>query len=125
MPRVFAITKEEELLKELNKALGCSQDLQFSSYVTPLKLIENYTSMHSELVIVDLDLLGDQATHLMNVLRNIKKNVQFILILSPDKMPICSEAISLGVISYILKPCSGKNLSNLILSTLNKLKVHN
>jgi response regulator of citrate/malate metabolism len=82
-------------------------------------------SLHSELVILDLDLLGEQVTHLMNVLRNIKKNVQFILILSTDKMPICPEAISLGVISYILKPCSAKNLGNLIQSTLNKLKVHN
>jgi len=72
------------------------------------------------LVILDIDLLSEQVLKLINILQSIKRNSQIILVLSKDKMAICSAAFSLGIVSYLVKPVSTRNMYDVISTALQK-----
>jgi response regulator of citrate/malate metabolism len=118
MERVLILTENEELFYKLKKKFSEGLEIQIVTCTDSLNLIENYTSQHTELVILDIDMLKNGVSKLINILRSIKKNVQIILILSKTNMSICSEVLSLGVVSYLIKPVSVDNLSKIVLATL-------
>lgn len=118
MERVLVLTEDEELFIKFKKKIREGLEIQIVTCPDSLNLIENYTSQHTELVILDIDMLKNGVSKLINILRSIKKNVQIILILSKANMSLCSEVLSLGVVSYLIKPVSVDNLSKIVLATL-------
>jgi response regulator of citrate/malate metabolism len=122
MERVLVLTEDEQLFFKLKKKFREGPEIQIVTCTDSLNLIENYTSQHSELVILDIDMIKTGVGKLINILRSIKKNVQFILILSKENMSICSDVLSLGVVSYLIKPVSIDNLGKIVLATL-KIKI--
>ena len=118
MTRVLALSREKEIFTDVRTRMREKPKFELRTYSDTVNLIENFISFHTQLVILDLDLLDRQILKLINVLRVINKEVKIILVLSQDKMSVCSKAVSLGVISYLIKPVSSTNLSKLILSTL-------
>jgi response regulator of citrate/malate metabolism len=55
---------------------------------------------------------------MIQVLKNINGDSKIVLVLSPENMPICSAALSLGVLSYQIKPLSPENVTEIISSIL-------
>lgn len=118
MNRILALSKEKKLFSEIQTGLNKNIPLELITFPDTLNLIEKYVSIHIQLVILDIDLLNGQLVKLINILRSINKNVKIILISSKDKLPVCSKALSLGILSYLLKPVSVTSLTNLILSSM-------
>ncbi len=118
MERILALTNEKELFSGIQEKIQDRTEIDIKTCIDNLNLIEKFVSQHTELVILDIDLLKDRVIKLINILRAINKNLKIILILSNDKMSICSTVLSLGVVSYLIKPVSIDNLSKIISATL-------
>jgi len=122
MDRILALTNEKELFSEIQEKIQDRTEIDIITCMDNLNLIEKFVSQHTELVILDIDLLNEKVIKLINILRAINKNLKIILMLSNDKMSICSLALSLGVVSYLVKPVSNDNLTKIISATL-KIKI--
>ena len=118
MERILALTTEKDLFTGIQEKIQDNADIDIKTCIDNLNLIEKFVSQHTELVILDIDLLKEKVIKLINILRSINKNLKIILILSNDKMSICSGALSLGVVSYLIKPISINNLAKIISATL-------
>lgn len=118
MERILALTTEKDLFTGIQEKIQDNADIDIKTCIDNLNLIEKFVSQHTELVILDIDLLQEKVIKLINILRSINKNLKIILILSNDKMAICSSALSLGVVSYLIKPISINNLAKIISATL-------
>lgn len=118
MNRVFALTNENRIFSEVKIAINEIENIEILTFSNPLNLIDKYVNCHSELIILDHDLLNGEITRLMKILRAIKKNPKIILILKENKINECAKAISMGVVSYILKPVSEIELTKLVISTV-------
>jgi response regulator of citrate/malate metabolism len=124
MKRVLALTNEDRIFAEVKNNINEFENIEIVTFPDSLNLIDNFVNNHTELIILDLDLLNGEVIKLMKILRAIKKNSQIILILTENKIKECSKAISMGVVSYILKPVSEIELTNLVISTLKNHKHH-
>lgn len=120
MYRILALSQDKDLYAGVRDFLGDSSDIEIKIFTNNLDFLEKFSSLHTELVILDIDLLNEQVLKLINILQSIKRNSQIILILSKDKMAICSTAFSLGVVSYLIKPVSTKNVYDVISTALQK-----
>ena len=120
MDRILILSAENNLFSKVQEAMGKNNnaEIEIITCADSLNLIENYVSQHTELVILDIDMIKEGAIKLINIIRSIKKNVQIILILSKKNMSICSEVLSLGIVSYLIKPFSIENLSKIVIATL-------
>lgn len=118
MYRALALTEEESLLDEVQKMTTSSKKFEVKTFTDSLLFLENFLSLHSETVILDIDLLGEQVIRLIHIIRLISKSTPVILILSKEKMPICLTVFSLGIVSYLIKPLSAEALFDYISSTL-------
>lgn len=118
MDRILILSGENDLLSEVQKKINDKAEIEIIACEDSLNLIENYVSQHTELVILDIDMIKEGAIKLINIIRSIKKNVQIILILSKRNMSICSDVLSLGIVSYLIKPFSIENLSKIVFATL-------
>jgi len=118
MERILALTNEKDLFYGIQEKIKDKTNIDIKTCIDNLNLIEKFVSQHTELVILDIDLLNDRVIKLINILRSINKSLKIILILSNDKMSICSHALSLGVVSYLIKPISIDNLTKIITATL-------
>lgn len=121
MYRALALTEEESLLAGVQKMTASGKKFEVKTFTDPLLFLENFLSLHSETVILDIDLLDEQVIRLIHIIRLISKSTPVILILSKEKMPICLTVFSLGIVSYLIKPLSAEALYDYISSTL-KLK---
>jgi DNA-binding NtrC family response regulator len=114
MYRILALSQDKDLYAGVRDFLESSKDIEIKTFVNNLDFLEKYASVHTDMVILDIDLLNEQVLKLINILQSIKRNSQILLILSKDKMSICSAAFSRGVISYLIKPVSTRNVYDMI-----------
>jgi len=119
MHRILALTSDKETSIELKNALSKPDSIEMLSYSSTLDLLESFQNFHSNLVILDIDLLKDEVTKMINLLRSSRSDFKLILILSSENMSFCSKALSLGVVSYLIKPISISNSVKIISSALN------
>lgn len=120
MDRILILSEENNLFSKVQEIMGKNNkaEIEIITCTDSLNLIENYVSQYSELVILDIDMVKEGVIKLIKILRSIKQNVQIILLLSKRNMSICSQALSLGVVAYLMKPFSIENLSKIVFATL-------
>jgi response regulator of citrate/malate metabolism len=121
MHQVLALTDEKELMIQIEDSINSHSSIQILVSSDYLDLVENYQRRHALLVILDVDLLNGRVLQLINVLRAMKKDCRILLMLSPDKMSLCSRAVSQGMVSYLIKPICIQNARNIICSALDIL----
>lgn len=124
MDRILVLSTEIDLFKKIQKRFEEVSEIQITTCDDSLNLMEKFVSQHAELVVLDIDMLKEGVVKLINILRTMKKNLQIILMLSQTNMSICSEALSLGVVSYLIKPVSTDNLHKIITATLRVKNQH-
>ena len=124
MDRILILSTEIDLLEKIQEKFEEAGEIQITACDDSLNLMERFVSQHAELVVLDIDMLKEGVVKLINILRTMKKNLQIILMLSQANMAICSEALSLGVVSYLIKPVSMDNLYKIITATLRAKNQH-
>lgn len=122
MQRILALTKENELIKEIQRLLEDCVEIQVETCTDSLDFVDNYLNRYSQLIILDIDLLAEKTTKLIHIIRSVQKECKILLILSQENMSFCSDALPLGVVSYLIKPFSALTAYKIICSTL-KLKI--
>ncbi|MFQ6115413.1 MAG: response regulator [bacterium] len=120
MGRILALTEEIEMIEEVEQLLQDEIQVEIAVHGDTLDFLENLLERYTQLVILDLDILREKVTKLIHIIRSIHKDCKIILILSQEKMSICSTALSMGVFSYLIKPVAVLNAYNIILSALKK-----
>jgi response regulator of citrate/malate metabolism len=119
MQKILIFSADVELFLEVEESLRKNEEIEFFLFQHSLELVNHFLSYFSPLVILDIDLLKNEILEMIQVLRNIHPNSKIVLILSPENMPICSAALSLGVMSYQIKPLSAANVTEIISSILH------
>lgn len=125
MNRILALTKEKELIREIERVVLEDVSVDIETYTDMLEFIENLHTRFTQLVILDIDLLLEKIIKLISVIRSIRKDCKIILILSQENMAICSSALQMGIVSYMIKPVSVLNVYNIILSMLEHKTIDN
>ena len=95
------------------------------TFSNSLELIDYFLKNYAQLVVLDIDLLGEETHKMIEVLRSIQKETKIVLILSEQYMSICSANLSMGVLSYQMKPVSVNAAVKLITSVLQTSLTHN
>lgn len=116
MNRILALTKEKKLIREIERVVLDDISVDVEIYTDMLEFIENLHIRFTQLVILDIDLLQEKINKLISVIRSIRRDCKIILILSQKNMDICSSALQMGIVSYLIKPVSVLNVYNIILS---------
>ena len=119
MHRILALTTEMKTIEKIKDALSKTQKIEIMSFSNTLDLIDSFQNFHSNLVILDIDFLKTEVTKLIKLLRTSKSDFKVVLMLSAENMAICSNALSVGVVSYLIKPISISNAMDIICSALN------
>jgi len=119
MQNILVFSADVELFLDVEESLKKNQEIQILLFQHSLELINHFLSHYSPLVILDIDILKNEIFEMIQVLKNIHANLKIVLILSQENMPICSAALSLGVLSYQIKPLSTSNVTEIISSILH------
>ncbi|MBN2365636.1 MAG: DNA-binding response regulator [Calditrichaeota bacterium] len=119
MLRISVLSEEDPLFSEIEKKINQNDSIDIQIFQHNLELINHFLSHYASLVILDVDLLKNEILEMIQVLKSIHPDCKIVLFLSPENMSFCSAALSLGVISYQLKPLSVKAVVDFITSLLN------
>lgn len=125
MNHVLALTREDQLFQKVAEFIEENKTTEILTFSNSLELIDYFLKNYAQLVVLDIDLLGDETHKMIEVLRSIQKETKIVLILSEKYMAICSATLSMGVLSYQMKPVSVSNAVKLITSVLQTSLTHN
>ncbi len=114
MKRLLVLSTESGLVEDFQSILNGVSKIEVTCYQSCCELMEGFLTLHTDMVLLDIDLLKERVTHLINVLKLIKSSVVLILILSEEHISICKQALPLGIHSYLIKPVSGKELFRIV-----------
>ncbi len=118
MNRILTLSSDIQYFSEVKNSLKNKNELEISIFTNSLDMVENLLVRYSDLVILDVDLLGNQVSNMIQVIHSIHRNTKIVLFLSPDKMDLCTTALSFGVISHQVKPVSLDTACEIIRSIL-------
>jgi DNA-binding NtrC family response regulator len=118
MNRILVLTTDQDLFSVVEDSLNKLEKVEIKTFDHSLELVNHYLSHYASLIILDIDLLKHETFQMIQVLRSIHAQTKIVLFLSPENMPICSSALSMGVLSYQMKPISEEKLVEFIASLL-------
>ena len=118
MNRILVLTTDQDLFSVVEDSLNKLEKVEIKTFDHSLELVNHYLSHYASLIILDIDLLKHETFQMIQVLRSIHAQTKIVLFLSPENMPICSSALSMGVLSYQIKPISEEKLVEIIASLL-------
>ncbi|MEJ2052060.1 MAG: response regulator [Calditrichota bacterium] len=118
MNRILVLTTDQDLFSVVEDSLNKLEKVEIKTFDHSLELVNHYLSHYASLIILDIDLLKHETFQMIQVLRSIHAQTKIVLFLSPENMPICSSALSIGVLSYQIKPISEEKLVEIIASLL-------
>ncbi len=118
MNRILVLTADEDLFSVVEDSLNNLEKVEIQTFENSLELVNHYLSHYASLIILDIDLLKHEIFQMIQVLRSIHVQTKIVLFLSPENMPLCSSALSMGVLSYQIKPISEVKLAEIIASIL-------
>lgn len=124
MYNVLILTDDANFYKEVEKKINGIKKIKFHTFHHGLELINFFLTNYAQLVILDIDVLQNEIIEMIQVLRTIHKETKILLLLSPVNMPLCSNALSLGISSYQIKPISQENVTELITTLLHTSITH-
>ncbi|MGD9898061.1 MAG: hypothetical protein AB7T22_02940 [Calditrichaceae bacterium] len=114
MKRLLVLSSEHGLVEDFQSTLDGLCKIEVTCYQSCCELMEGFLTLHTDMIMLDIDLLKERVTHLINVLKLIKNSIVIILILSEEHISICKQALPLGIHSYLIKPVSGKELFRIL-----------
>lgn len=117
--RILALLDDVDLVSQIEERINRLSSIKIITSSDSLDLIEQYSCRHTRLVILDADLLNERVIQLVKVVRSIEKNSRILLLLSQEKIHLCSKVLSLGMVSYLIKPISPVSAANIICSSLD------
>ena len=119
MQNVVLLVEDQSQFEEIGKQLMKEHDLRFHFFGNCLQFIEFVISNYADLVIIDLSIVKDRINYLIRILKRLQSDIRIILLLSKEQVKHCSDILTLGVLSFQIKPISPDTAMQIIASTLN------
>lgn len=85
--------------------------------------IEKAYTLHPDIIIMDINMPGINGLEAMKQIRAANKNVSFIIISAFDYFDYAVEAVTLGVVEYLLKPVKEATLTETMAKTLEQIQI--
>lgn len=114
MNRILVLSSESGLITDFQDTLKGLSKTEVTCYQSCCELMEGFLTLHTDMIILDIDFLKDRVTHLINVLKLVKSSIVIVLILSEEYISICKQALPMGIHSYLIKPVSGVELFRIV-----------
>lgn len=102
MKQVIILTAE----KTFQGTPDSNYDFKIQSFQACCTFLESFLSNHSDLVILDIDLLEQRVIHVLKLIKLLKSSVPVILVLSDKHITTCKNALPIGILAYLMKPVS-------------------
>jgi DNA-binding NtrC family response regulator len=118
MNQILVLTQETEISLEIERNLKTLGSLKIYTFSNSLELINHYLTNYASLIILDCDILKNDILPLIQSLQSINQNAKIIILLSQAQMKVCSSVLSLGILSYQIKPVNITNIVEIITSVL-------
>jgi response regulator of citrate/malate metabolism len=119
MNQALILTEDKDYFSEIIKNVQNVNNFEVHIFHNSLELINYFLTNYAQLVILDLDLLKNETFEMVQILRSLHTDIKIVLFLSPKYMPICSETLSLGVLTYQVKPVPRERTLEIIGSTFH------
>ena len=122
MKRVMILARQDDWEMDYLEAELEKMRLTIDKGEHSMDFLEKFARSYAQLVVLDVDLLGERLGQLVRILRSLNSEVKLLLVLSPNNLKYCSEVISMGGVNYFIKPVSMKNLVQIVQSFLQSKK---
>jgi DNA-binding NtrC family response regulator len=117
MNQILVLSEDIDYFSDISNTIQVLDHVEIHTFNHSLELINYYLTNFAQLVILDLDVLQSETFEMIQILRSLHTNTKIVLFLSSENMPICSEALTFGVLSYQIKPVSRERTLEIISST--------
>jgi DNA-binding NtrC family response regulator len=118
MNKVLVLSQDKTLFQRVEGEIVSKDSIRLYTFTNSLDLIKYYLANYASLILLDADIVKSDILKLIEIIHNINQEAKLILLISPENMSICSSALSLGILSYQVKPVSPENMVELIFSVL-------
>lgn len=119
MNKVLVLSQDKTLFQRVEGEIVSKDSIRLYTFTNSLDLIKYYLANYASLILLDADIVKRDVLKLIEIIHNINQDAKLILLVSPENMSICSSALSLGILSYQVKPVSPENMVELIFSVLH------
>lgn len=110
----------KSIISKLKKYPGVNFNIKEASNAEDARKIAQENDIN--LIITDIRMGGETGLDLIISLKPINKHIKYIIISGYSEFSYASEAISLGVVEYLLKPINTEKLINAVKKALEKLE---
>jgi len=117
MNQILVLSEDQDYFSNISKTIQSLDHFEIHIFKNNLELINYSLTNYSQLVILDLDILKSETFEMIQILRSLHSDTKIALFLSSENMPICSEVLSFGLLSYQIKPVSTESTLKIISST--------
>jgi EAL domain-containing protein (putative c-di-GMP-specific phosphodiesterase class I) len=108
------LVEDEEMLARGLVRLMKREGYDVVHAATPAEAIEKVMAGSFDVVISDLHLPGASGVDVLNVVRAYDPDVPVVLLTGSPTMETAIEAVSLGVLEYLVKPASAEQISRVL-----------
>jgi len=119
MNKVLVLSQDKALFQRVEGDIVSKDSIRLYTFSNSLDLIKYYLTNYASLILLDADIVRNDVLKLIEILHNINQEAKLIILVSPENMALCSSALSLGILSYQVKPVSPENMVDLIFSVLH------
>lgn len=85
--------------------------------------IEKAYTLHPDIVIMDINMPGINGLEAMKQIRAVNPSISFIIISAFDYFDYAVEAVTIGVVDYLLKPVKEANLKETMAKALEQIQI--
>jgi len=115
----LVLSQDKYLFQKVEGEIESKDSIHLYTFSNSLDLIKYYLANHASLILLDADIVKSDVLKLIEIIHDINQQAKLILLLSPENMSLCSTALSLGILSYQVKPVSAESMVELIFSVLH------
>ncbi len=119
MNKVLVLSQDKTLFQQVEGEIVSKDSIRLYTFANSLDLIKYYLANYASLILLDADIVKSDVLKLIEIIHNINHEAKLILLVSPENISLCSSALSLGILSYQVKPVSTENMVDLIYSVLH------
>ena len=119
MNKVLVLSQDKYLFQKVEGEIESKDSIHLYTFSNSLDLIKYYLANHASLILLDADIVKSDVLKLIEIIHDINQQAKLILLFSPENMSLCSTALSLGILSYQVKPVSAESMVELIFSVLH------
>ncbi|MCR5215055.1 MAG: response regulator [Eubacterium sp.] len=120
----IVVADDEGIMRESiknNLESNFGQKLEVRTVKSGREAIEECLNFRPDIVFMDIQMPGISGIQAIKEIQKFNKSIRFIIITAYDRFSYAQEAISLGVVEYIMKPVTKKKIMDVAIKVMNQI----